>query len=353
MRKILARLDAAAAQPENERRLGSEIWRWWRRHPILLVIAALISARLLYDVWLLYGWWPDVVVEGQIVDYDTKQPAEGAWVLIEIRASGRYFDSNGKLIWYVPEGGSTSMTSPMSTVVQTDEEGRFYYRVSAYDAYQYASYTIHRVNLGVYKPGYESVDSLTGRSERGGEKYLAFMSPAPGQDWPSLKRVGDSLEQRRLSRDDFSGGVRVLRSDTTWPPRARFVHAVAADEINHWCKASSSSAEDRSYAAFYEATTLITEQERMFQAKFIAVQLPDSKVADNFGSTRVRDLEVEYRETAPDFPWTPLHDTYASLPPELPEAPAFTVVQRDALCVAMRRQSDNILQQSLNIRSTP
>lgn len=353
MRKILARLDAAAAQPENERRMGSEIWRWWRRHPILLVIAALISARLLYDVWMLYGWRPDVVVEGQIVDYDTKQPAEGAWVLIEIRASGRYFDSNGKLIWYVPEGGSTSMTSPMSTVVQTDEEGRFYYRVSAYDAYQYASYTVHGVNLGVYKPGYESVDSLTGRSERGGENYLAFMSPAPGRDWPSLKRVGDSLEQRRLSRDDFPAGADVAPSDVTWPQWARFVHAVAADEIKHWCNAPSASAEDRSYAALLEASKLVFHQEAFLVNPYSdGLAGVHARWSRDQIDSRYRAFSADYRLAAPEYPWPTYGPPADASEAELPRLAAmkFTNTQQEALCDVMRRQSEAILQQSLVTR---
>lgn len=360
MRKMLERWDATAAKPENQYRFRSEIWRWWRRHPVMLmiltVVVSLFAFQCAYVGWLLYGWRPDVVVEGQIVDFDTKQPVEGAWVLIHIWADGRYFNSKGKLIGILPEGARTGMTSPASTVVQTDKEGRFHYRVSAYDAYQFAGYTVHGVNLGVYKAGYESVDSRSGRSEEGGENYLPFMSPAPGRDWPSLKRVGNSLEQRRLSRDDFPSGAGVMPSEVTWPQWAKFLHAVAEDEVNHWCSATTVNEEKLSHVSFYSAIALITEQERLLEANPVTPNHPErSATTRELRLSRLRSLDEDRRDAAPDYPWPEPYDIEPSPRRELqyiPSAPAFTVPQRDVLCQVMLRQSDNILSQSLDIRNT-
>lgn len=356
MRKMLARWDAAAATPENERRLASEVWRWWRRHPLMLmsltVIVALISAQIAYDAWLLYGWRPAVVVEGQIVDYDTKQPVEGAWVLIYIWADGKMFDANGNLRWYAPEGSSSGMISPMSSVVQTDKEGRFHYRVSAYDAFQSAGYTRYGIWMGAYKEGYESVGSHSGKSQQGGENYLPFMDPASDEDWPSLKRIADTLEGRRLSRDDFPAGLYVAPSNVTWPQWAKFLHALARDEVTHWCNAPSSSQESLLYASYYAAVAQITDQERQLQTRFIAINGPDSPtITRAFALPRLRALDESRRVSAPNYSWPEPYDIEPLASREhqsLPPAPAFTVEQRDAVCLVMHQQVENILLESLS-----
>jgi len=346
MKTVQERVAAAAVQREDALRNRSRLWRWCRRHPWLILIAALIAAPFAYDAWRLYGWRPDVVVKGQIVDYDTGQPVEGAWVSIYIWADGRIFDSNGKLIWYVPEGSSTSMTSPMSTVVQTDKDGRFRYRVSAYDAFQYAGYTKYEVAIGAYKKQYESVSATTGKANLTAVIHLPFTLRRHYHDWLSLKRLPDSQQQLRVL------GWPQVPSDATWPNWARYARVLASDRIDHWCDTPSFGELKRSFLSFVEVSTVITSQDALFRSKFISINGPDSQATRNMESSSFRSREDEYRETAPEVPWTLVEVPHVegSEGPPLFERLTFTEVQKSALCQVMQRQSDDILKKSLDIR---
>ncbi len=333
-------------RPNGPAGIRGRVWRWCRRHPWVavpgLLIGTLIASQVAYETWLLHGWRPDIVARGQIVDYDTRRPVAGVWVLIDIEAFARTFDSQGRLIWYIPEGGGNGMTSPLSSVVQTDQDGRFYYRVSAYDAFQSAGYTKYLLEYGAYKDGYETVNPDTGKSSKGGQNYLTLEKPKPDQPWAFVRRVADTAEGRRTSRDDFPQGVESYASASTWPQWSRFYHRVVSDELDHWCRAQTPAQEDRLYASFDTAKSLIRQHAilRLLGRLGEDRSLWDS-AHDRLGDI-FRDYEKDFRLAAMDFAWSAV--TEMSVTGQRPQGPDFTLAEKVALCKVMRNQIDRLSQ---------
>ncbi|MGE3298619.1 MAG: hypothetical protein AB7I68_14885 [Porticoccaceae bacterium] len=339
----------ATAGATDQAGILRKVWRWCRRHPWLCLPAALIglliAAQVAYDTWRLHGPRPDIVASGQIVDYDTRQPVPGVWVLIYIHAYAQPYDSQGHRNWYIPEGGQTGMTSPLSTVVQTDQEGKFSYRVSAYDAFQSFGYTKFLVEYGAYKNGYESVDPDTGKSATGGEHFLTFVKPKPGQPWPFVRRVADSPDGRRASRDDFPAGISFYpQPEATWPQWSRFFQVVVGDEIDSWCQTPGPEPEDRRLLRFVQVATVLRQQRSMTESWLRARFGSDAPVPDSTASAR-RELD-SYVQAATDFPWPDrnypadsLNGAAASL--------TFNAEQKQALCRVLREQANQVFHLSM------
>lgn len=342
-------------RPNGPAGIRGRVWRWCRRHPWVSVpvalIATLIAAQVAYETWLLHGWRPDIVASAQIVDYDTRQPVAGVWVLIHIEAYAQPYSSDGHRNWYIPEGGSNGMTSPLSTVVQTDQDGRFYYRVNAYDAFQGAGYTKYLLEYGAYKHGYETVNPDTGKSSKGGQNYLTLEKPKPDRPWAFVRRVADTAEGRQASRDDFPAGLRFYpQPEATWPQWSRFYHRVVSDELDHWCQAQTPAQEDRSLLGFLEANKVVWQQRSMWEGwmrhRYIAAdQVPDS-------TQTARRILDSYVKAAPDFPW-PDPNYPTDPPPDASRSLTFNAEQKQALCAVLREQTDRIFQESMASGSSP
>lgn len=326
-----------------------KVWGWCCRHPWLAVpgvlIGSLITVQVAYETWLLHGWRPDIVATGQIIDFDTRQPVAGVWVLIYIQAYAQLYSSDGHRRWYIPEGGGNGMLSPLSTVVQTDLEGRFSYRVSAYDAFQSAGYTKFFLGYGAYKYGYESVNPDTGKSSKGGEDYLTLEKPKLDQPWAFVRRVADTAEGRRASRDDFPVGIDLYApSEVTWPQWSKLYHRVVSDELDHWCQPPTPTQEDRLLLSFVEITRLLRQQQSMLESWLRHKYGSDDRIPDSTASSR-RVLD-SYLQAAPDFPWP-----YPDFPTDPPTGAAvsltFNAEQKKSLCTVLREQTDSTFHQSM------
>jgi len=301
-----------------------------------------------HEAWMLHGWRPDIVVEGQIVDQNTKEPIEQAWVPILIMISGRAFDDEGRLRWYTPEGAATGRLSPMSTVVQTDNEGRFSYRVSVHEAVQSLGYTRFEVDLGAYKKKYQSVKASDGKPTESVTVHLPYSFRRNAyHDWPALKRRLSSSDLRLL----IGGNVDRV-SDKTWPAWARYAHVLASDEIDTWCNAPNEK-ENLSFGAFYEASNLVALQ-GVLLAKSLARDPVASRENGAMAATDLfESLSKTYHDATPEFAWSEAlrYHPANEATTELGRRP-FQSDQKAILCNVLRVNSERLLRQSISLRSS-
>jgi len=127
---------------------------------------------------------------------------------------------------------------------------------------------------------------------------------------------------------------------------------MTTDELDHWCKAPSIGEENGLYRSFLEAAARIVDQEVFLVYRSVNQSEQRTRWPPEIKSSRRHSLDADYRLAAPDFPW-PISD--APSPPTNAitrtfDRLEFTASQHRALCTVMRRQSDDILKKSLDIR---
>lgn len=163
---------------------------WWRRLPpwkqMVLAFGVLLLGLFAYTAWDRYGWHPDLVVHGRIIEHESGGAIPGTYVILDLIAS-RATSAHG-----------VSSCSKGSAVVRSDSKGNFSYRVAASDALRKPYPDSWGFTVWAYHPEFESVASPHGSAQplyyRGGDAVLEMRARQATQ-WEHLQWISGVVTQ--------------------------------------------------------------------------------------------------------------------------------------------------------------
>ncbi|PIV32611.1 MAG: hypothetical protein COS34_12215 [Lysobacterales bacterium CG02_land_8_20_14_3_00_62_12] len=355
--------------PERQSRTG-RLLRWCWRHKLratllLLVLLPLLPVLLIallvvlsngtmkaQSWWAVHGYHRDIEIEGQLLDYDTKQPLADVLVAVLVRGD-RWLDSS-RSWFYIPfnpghggGGGGTYRCSPASAVVRTDAEGRYRYRVGFAEATDGGQYARADTLVRPYNYGYEAVYADDGQPDYkidppfNGRSHIYHPYVDFGLARPmAMRKIPADADRDLRIKNSVDLYCHVTPTDRTYRSWVERAAVVSEDAWREWCMPGGEWAEDRSYASYllvgqFDSTLGIVHQ----------YHFPETDEG-------YRRLAIEQKNKGSPFR-TPSNFLQDHLLPDYPFQKCwgdrsacvdFTAVQKQKLCDDLRESRRQLLQ---------